>query len=380
MSNSEPASEAAYARLPEDLLAELLADTPAVTQQVVDLLAPALQEQERLREAAENDDMIIQSQPSRTGTVCAVDGGFAVERTIAVDIAMAVAVGVEGFTADQQQCAWEENQYKAFHRVLLHEVDNERLARAAAVCYELQILADAPHEVRIYDGSHLTPVIQFNSGTSSRSDQVNGLTVEVAERVRMKTALAAFVNNPRIIAMPKYDSSRGLAEFLGKKIGRRIPGDDKFLTSLILRGGEYTRPIQVEPNPWRLLHIDTPRGSLADRSGKLPAIDEQLEPLRQRKLFFLYWRPDDTAPSYRLEIKPSLADDVMSLNLVLSTLSYQVTAPFVREPYPQYLADVMAKSVGLGLDALQAAAHLALTRKHPQLAPMLVHSYRTEGI
>jgi hypothetical protein len=372
--------DASYARLPEDLLAELLADTPAVTQQVIDLLAPALEEQARLREAAEDGEMILNSRESKTGTVCAVDGGFAVERTIAVDIAMAVAVGVEGFTTDQQPCAWEENQYASFHRVLLHDVDNERLVRAAAICHELQILVDAPHEVRIYDGSHLTPVIQFNSGTSSTSDRVNSTTVEVAEEVGMETALAAFIGDPRIVAMPKYDSSRELAKDLGKRIRRHIPGDDKFLTSLILRGGEYTRPMQVPSDPWRQLHIMTPAGSGADLTGKVPEFDDLLEPLRQRKMYFFYWRPDETAPSYRIEVKPELAADETSLNLVLSTLSHQVTAPFVREPYPQYLADVMAKSVGLGLSALQAAAHLALTRQQPQLAPMLVHSYRTEGI
>lgn len=373
-------SQDSYARLPEDLLAELLAETPSVTQQVIALLAPALEEQGRLRQAAEDSGIILDSQGSRTGTVCAVDGGFAVERTIAVDIAMSVAVGVEGFTTGEQPCAWEENQYASFHRVLLHDVDNERLVRAAAICHELQILVDAPHEVRIYDGSHLTPVIQFNSGTSSTSDQVNGITIEVAEEVHMKTALAAFIGDPRIIAMPKYDSSRELAKELGNKIGRHIPGDDKFLTSLILRGGEYTKPMRVEPDPWRLLHIMSPVGSAADVSGKVPVLDEILEPLRERNIYFFYWRPDDTAPSYRIEVKPSLADDEASLSFVLSTLSHQVTTPFVREPYPQYLADVMAKSVSLGLSAMQAAAHLALTRQQPQLAPMLVHSYRTEGI
>jgi hypothetical protein len=112
----------------------------------------------------------------------------------------------------------------------------------------------------------------------------------------------------------------------------------------------------------------------------VPPLDDLLEPLRRRELFFIYWRPDDTAPSYRLEMKRELAEDERALDFVLSTLAHQITGPFVREPYPQYLADVMAKSVGLGLSALQAAAHYALTREYPELASMLIHSYRTEGI
>ena len=80
---------------------------------------------------------------------------------------MAVAVGVEGF-ADGAP-AWDANQYRSFHQVLVHDVDNERLARAAMITHEMSVIADATHDVRIYDGSHVTPVIQLNSGFSSRS-------------------------------------------------------------------------------------------------------------------------------------------------------------------------------------------------------------------
>jgi len=53
----------------------------------------------------------------------------------------------------------------------------------------------------------------------------------------------------------------------------------------------------------------------------------------------------------------------------------------VREPYPQYLADVMAKSVGLGLTAMQSAVQLALSGDgSPEMAELLIHSYRTEGV
>ena len=59
----------------------------------------------------------------------------------------------------------------------------------------------------------------------------------------------------------------------------------------------------------------------------------------------------------------------------------QITGPFVREPYPQYLADVMAKSVGLGLSALHTAAQFQVSNLgNPEVARILAHSYRTEGI
>ncbi|RIT40452.1 Uncharacterised protein [Mycobacteroides abscessus subsp. abscessus] len=370
---------AAYARLPEDLLADLLAGTPQIAGEVNDLLGPALQQRDRLREAAEDLDLIATAPIAERGTLCAVDGGFAVERTIAVDIAMAVAVGVEGLAPAGVGCQWTHNQYKSFHRVLLHDLDNERLVRAAMVAHELKVLAAAPHNVRIYDGSHLTPIIQLNSGLTARNKTVNNLVVTVANDVDLLKVFDDFATNPACIAMPKYDSTHALADELSHAIKLPIPGDDKYLTSVILRGGEYTVPRQISGDPWRQLHITPRPGSAAAESGLADDLDEKIEPLRTGKLLYLYWRPTDTSPTYRLEIKPGLAKDTHALGVVFATLADQITGPFVREPYPQYLADVMAKSVGLGLSALRAAAHLSLTHSNPELAPMLVHSYRTEG-
>lgn len=367
-----------YARLPEDLLAQLLANTPTMAQEVIDLLLPAMAQREQLRDAALTLDLIHTEPMGRSGTVCGVDGGFAVDRTVSVDIALAVAVGVEGFS--WVGCGWDENQYASFEKVLTHDVDNERLARAAMICHEMAVLADAPHDVCIYDGSHLTSVIQLNSGFSSRARQVSDTAQDLAREVDLESALAAFVTEPRIIAMPKYDSSDELTTLLAAYLHTQIPGDDKYVTSLILRGGEYTAPQQVPHEPWAQLHLGTAGSRAASRGTYVAALDEILDPLKKRQLAYTYWRPSDNSPSYRIELKPALANSPEGLGVVFASLREQITDPFVREPYPQYLADVMAKSVSLGLDALQAAAQLQLTRCHPELAPQLITSYRTEGL
>jgi hypothetical protein len=378
MSEAIAHGDAFYARLPEDLLADLLRQTPAITRQVTELLAPALERRGALRAAAQEAKLIGQAPHGTPVTVCAVDGGFAVERTLAVDIAMAVAVGVEGFAPAGAPCAWDDNQYNSFHRVLVHDIDNERLARAAMVCHELAVIADAPHEVCVYDGSHLTPIIQLNSGLSSRSATVSNTSIEVADNVGMVDAIACFISNPQIVGMPKYDSSREVTDRLGRAIGEHIPGDDKYLTSLILQGGEYIIPQRVHGPQWRQLHLATAGGGGEDPL--VEALNIALDPLRACNLYYTYWRPTDDAQTYRLEIKPALAENSRALGIVFATLARQVTDPFLREPYPQYLADAMAKSVGLGLSAMHAAAHLSLTRRRPDLADLLMHSYRTEGL
>ncbi|KRC51865.1 hypothetical protein ASE16_02000 [Leifsonia sp. Root227] len=369
-----------YARLPADALAEILNNAEQVCAEVETLLLPAMQQREQLRQAALDGGIITTASNARPTTLCAVDGGFAVERTVAVDIVMALAVGVEGFSEDGSGPTWSENQYHPFNQVLLHNVDNERLARTAMMANELAVIADAPHNVRIFDGSHLTAVIQLNSSYSSRSDQVRRLALEVSRECELDTALEAFVTVPQIIGMPKYDSSTELTKRLSRSIGQEIPGDDKFVMSLVLEEGEHTRPVAVAGGAWTQLHLKAFVEAPRREHRYVQRLHEILTPLRQCQLSYMYWKPAGSSSAYRIEMKPELAASDSDISELIATLERQIAAPFVREPYPQYLADVMAKSVGLGLDALQSASHLRLSRTQPDLAPQLIHSYRTEGL
>ncbi|MFK0194233.1 DNA double-strand break repair nuclease NurA [Kitasatospora sp. NPDC090308] len=373
------ASEDDYARLPEDLLAELLSVAPDVAETVDNLLGPALEMRDQLREAALDLGCIDWWHGGRPLTLAAVDGGFAVERTIAVDIALSVAVGVEGFAPEGRSWQWDDNQHSFAQHVLVHDGHNERLARAGMVIQELDVIADAPHELRIFDGSHLTPIIQLNSALASRSSDVRSRVLELANRHSLLDAFAAFASDPKIVAMPKYNSSRTLCEVLEGEVGKPVPGDDRYLTSLILEGGEFTVPERVPADPWRQLHIKQHDDATDEETALASQLQEALQPLRSRQLYVTYFRPTDASTAYRVEVKPGCAEDAGRVSDLLASIAFQLTAPFGREPYPQYLADVMAKSVGLGVKALQNAAQLYLARQSPQLAQSVVHSYRTEG-
>jgi hypothetical protein len=109
------------------------------------------------------------------------------------------------------------------------------------------------------------------------------------------------------------------------------------------------------------------------------AFETAIAPLKQRQIRFTYFKPEQFSSAFRIEVKEGITQD--QLNDLCSTLASQITGPFIREPYPQYLADVMAKSVGLGLSALQSAVQLALSGQgKPEIAELLIHSYRTEGV
>lgn len=367
-------SQEGYARLPEDLLRDLLDGADQVVHTVTALLSPALERRSELRRALADAGLVKNVGPAGVRTVAGVDGGFAVERTAAVDLSLAVAVGVEGLS--DQTTTWGAPQYEWWSLASKHDIDVERLARGVMVAEELAILAHAPHELRILDGSHLTLVIQLNAALTSLSEEIRQEARRVWQRLDTISALSAACRDRSIVAMPKYDSSRTVTEILEKRTGQAIPGDDKHLMGLLLEPGEMLHPMRVPPDPWRALHFDA-RGK--EDEPFMVGFEKAIEPLRNRLIDFTYFKPDESSPAFRIELKNGLSEQ--EADAVCGTIASQITGPFVREPYPQYLADVMAKSVGLGLSALQSAVQLALSGLgKPEIAEYLLRSYRTEGV
>ena len=362
--------EYGYARLPEDLLHELLGEADGISDSVARMLESSIEHRDRLRQGLNDLGLLRQFNKTEPSPVAAIDGGFAIERTLAVDLLLSVATGVEGLAGAQ---SWENNQYLWWAQALPHQIESERLARGVMVAQELAILADAPHEIRILDGSHLTLVIQLNAALTTQSPEIRALARKEWERLHTIEALAEAVASPSLIAMPKYDSSDQISQRLSEVSGVELAGDDKYLLGMLLDAGELIEPQRVPAQPWGQLHFNAQPGDQDLESDFRLAI----EPLVDRQLWFTYFRPDEASPAYRIELKPNAIDD---LDRICATLAEQITGPFVREPYPQYLADVMAKSVGLGLSALQAAVQFKLSGGgRPEIARLLLRSYRTEG-
>lgn len=363
-----------YARLPEDLLRDLLTSADEVADSVLAILRPALDGREEMRGALNSLGLVRTPAETEPVSVCGVDGGYAVERTAALDLALSVAVGVEGLSATTT--TWDSNQYRWWTRADKHQPDTERLARGVMVAQELAILRDAPHDLRVLDGSHLTLVIQLNTALSSFTDSLRAAAADEWQKLDTAEALRIAANSSAIIAMPKYDSSRELTDQIQEELGREIPGDDKHLMSLLLEPGQQTVPMQVPTDPWAKLHL-SPVG--ANVAGLAQKFDEAITPLRDRAIDYWYFKPDEFTPAFRIETKHGIP--LSTVDTVCASITSQITGPFVREPYPQYLADMMAKSVGLGLSALHSAAQLRVSSLgNPDVARMLAHSYRTEGI
>ncbi len=342
------------------------------------MLGPMMQQREGLRKALRDLGLIRSYQSVPTGTIAGVDGGFAVERTAAVDILLAVAVGVEGLGPTTTE--WDSTQYSWWSRVIPHDAFADRLTRGITIAHEIDILSKAPHHLRILDGSHLTLVIQLNSALSAQSDLVLDEAAQQWTKLDTATGLSEVCRAENSIAMPKLDSSREIANVLEQTLNQEIPGDDKYLMALVLEPGELIVPQRVaEGSPWTTLHFTPGLDGRQEAQDFAEHFTEAIQPLKNREIEYTYFKPDEFAPAFRIEMKRGLADS--EINLICSSIADQITGPFIREPYPQYLADVMAKSVGLGLNALQAAVQLGLSRSgRPEISELLIHSYRTEGV
>ena len=362
-----------YARLPEDLLRDLLEGAEGMMEEVADLLGPVIDARDRLRQGLVDLGLIQKFEVVPPTSISAVDGGFAVERTLAIDLSLVVAVGVEGLGSTTT--IWDSTQYRWWPKVALHNEDADRLARGIMMANEIAILAEAPHKLRILDGSHLTLVIQLNSALSSQSEYVRAEARRVWDDLRTAQGLAEVCRASNIVAMPKYDSSRVITQILEQHLNETIPSDDKYLMGLLLEPGELTTLHQVPEDPWAKLHFAPGGVEVSDLAEDLT---RAILPLKQQQVMFTYFKPDQYSAAFRMEVKSGTTE--AHLNLLCSTLSDQITGPFVREPYPQYLADVMAKSVSIGLNALQTAVQLGLSRMaRPEISKLLVQSYRTEG-
>ena len=277
-----------YARLPEDLLRDLLTSADEVADSVLAILGPALDGREEMRGALNALGLVRTPAEAEPMTVCGVDGGYAVERTAALDLALCVAVGVEGLAAGTT--TWESNQYRWWTRADKHQPDTERLARGVMVAQELAILSDAPHDLRVLDGSHLTLVIQLNTALSCFTDSLRRAAADEWQKLDTARALRVATTSHAIVAMPKYDSSRELTDRIQDELDTEIPGDDKHLMSLLLEPGQQTVPLQVPNDPWAKLHL-SPGGTDVVRLAE--EFDEAVAPLRDRAIEFWYFKPDE---------------------------------------------------------------------------------------
>ena len=183
-----PAAPALVDGMQGMVLGALLGEARRLALHADSILAPISTNRELIRERLLGAGRIVAFDPPTTDrpTIAAVDGGSVTERMYAADMLVAVAVSAEGMTGPTG-LPLGHSVWTAVER---HQRDLDRLTGAAMVAQELRVLHDLTHDLRIFDGSHGTPVIGLSAALFSRNDLVRKQTVDLCETYG--TVLSAF--------------------------------------------------------------------------------------------------------------------------------------------------------------------------------------------
>lgn len=382
---TERTSQSGYAYLPEDLLLGMLNDTPRVVDKLCEFISVNDEQKDAGRAELLKNNLIKKvSTTEYTTDLIAVDGANIIEHMTGSDLLMSIAVGVEGIS-DKPSDDWptQGKQHYSWQEALPHHPANSRLTQGIMFLMELSILANANHEFRIMDGSHITSIMKLNSLLSPNDDEfadeayVNALNSFLTTNYnKIIPDIPQIINDgfkdPKIVGLTKYSSSR---EILDSKLEHlKIPGDDKTFFNLTLQEDEYTTPLPVgqapkERDQWNMIHmkcnlaLQITGQEMQELNTKLKAVLHRFKPTKsssqttisESDLYFFYYKPNEHGICYRIEVKKALAEDTAKLEKFLVSLKRQIFFPEIHEPYPQYLADVIAKNISFGMGALKHA-------------------------
>ena len=369
-----------YAYLPEDLLSQMLEKAPQTAKQLAEIIKINDNEAIEARKKLEEKHLI---EVCRTGdistSIMASDGANIVERKESADILLAIAVGVDGLSK-KDSAFWpkDSKQHQQWQSILPHHVANPRLSQGIMFLMELSILTGTDREIRIMDGSHVTMILKLNSLLSANDQDAANRPYVIALSDFLKNSykkiipdipdmIAQAFSNDSIISLTKYSSSREIIDSYLKELS--IKADDKAFMFKVLKENEYTKPLPVgqsekDRNQWKNIHIkcNLDIEGINNQKDLNPLLEKAIKPFKITKdqksdLFFCYYKPDKDFLVYRLEIKKSLAEDKPKLEKVLRSIKNQIVFPEIREPYPQYLADLIAKNIFFGMEAVRQAIY-----------------------
>lgn len=402
MDPNTTAQSPTYAHLPEELLASIMQQVPETVERVNAMFSVDDQSIANGMDALRSKNLIKKiTSTESTDSLVAVDGGLVLEKMTGMDLVLALAVGVEGLSEDKA-IDWgsDKNQYISWQSALPHHEANARLIQGIMFLMELSVLAGSDHEIRIMDGSHLTSILKINSMLSAKDDGAGEEYIEALKQFLQSkyekvipdipNIIKAAFADERIISSAKYSSSTDVVDYYLADKGIRV--DDKTFFGLGLGENEYLVPQPVgrsdrEDYLWGQLHIiSNLEIKDVDRTEFNRLLEEAIQPIKTRDkdkhrkepdLFYTYFKPFADGPSYKLELKRGVATDTARLEKVLNSLRKQVIFPEIIEPYPQYLVDLVAKSVAGGMYAIKEAILLSPKTDVTNGKFNLLRNYRT---
>lgn len=317
-------------------------------------------------------DTTISVAPSHP-TSCGVDGSYAIERLLYTDMVAIAGVAVEGLTPPSEKRYWPKPHHLSNVLTIAHNEPTVLVARAVMICIELELAAEAPHDVVLLDGSLTTPLIYLNQALNKINEVPENLSSLLERRLEpalrsYETVLLSKRTDKIYAGIPKYTTRKEIS----KVISSLEEYEDRGLLTFILDAGEFVGPVPIEKpqQPW---HIKIQSLNLKNVvKGIVSALDD---------LYIVYYRPYDHFPVLRIEIAQSIASNSQRLAVLFESLRLQCGSPSIIEPYPLYLADRMVKHLGTALPAIRRTTTQQMSIEwENRLGNMYLamHGYRTD--
>jgi hypothetical protein len=327
-----------------------------------------------------HDDGILRNRASlrysSIPTCCAVDGAYAVDKMLSNDIVSVAAVAIEGLTPPSENRYWSGPTHLSFADTVNHDVNS--LPRGIMMAMEMEIASNAPHDIVMLDGSFTTPLIHMNQAINSiNSKKEDNLSHYI------ENAFPSFLDRYLQIAsntrsdkawiyLPKYTTKRELKNKYNKKWPFEY--DDRAVLTQIMEPGEFVGPINIEHPDGEWHFSKTPGVSDSHKAIQLYSALNDIS--------VIYYKPSQQTPALRIEVSKMTASNENLIAQVLQCLEFQCGCGGMMEPYPLYMADRMAKSLGSAMPAFRQAATIQIAKTYQgNLSDVFfgMHGYRTEN-
>ena len=373
MQTPQSFDSAVFGNLPDVMVRALLersSDVSCALRKRIDDLSNL---QPVLRKRAK-DEGIIKTLPEHVPdaegkTVVAVDGSYAIERMAGTDVYAAAAVRVAGYGAEVEPKPPE-------HAVEMQPVpglaDGRRIISAMMGVLECELASKAAknNDLVLFDGTVFSVLLNSGLALRGNDDRKDDLSKSFHRNwLAAKPAMTKLLKSKRIAAIPKRSTADNeFVRYTRIFSNRESPLTGLATANLILKGGEYTKP----------LHLPTERRNL--RHTALDTADVDKWNILLDKMKVVYFRPRQWSPAYRIELAPRVANDQGLLERQLALIREQCVNPAMREPYPLYLADRFVRSLSRGMAAVVEAVRGDVTAQseHLELTSRFISPGRTE--
>lgn len=367
-----------FGELPQALVEELLGQSEAVGKSLFEKFKNIQDNKSKLREEIEKSGLLKRESDfaiSTPPTTCGIDGAYAKEELLSVDLLTAAAVALEGLTPPSETRYWDDPHHQAYIHEEEHNPESSTILRALMVAMEQQLAEKVPHDVVFLDGSLTTPLIFFNQAINKIKELPQNKSLLVAKEFIkvLPSALEAYrkiVGNSRTdklwVGMPKYTTKREI----GKKLKWEASYDDRALLTLLLSPGELIAPTDMEQpkEDWHLRYDESKKD-----------VDAIINSLKHLKV--MYYKPHPWSLALRIELNASAGMNEYQVGMVVQALKFQCAAPGVFEPYPLFIADRMVKSLGTALPAFRQVVTRQMGEEYDgDLGEVFftMHGHRTE--